>query len=481
MEVPKPALWWPRGYGEQPLSDLRVELLGRRRRSWTARTQRIGFRSVELDTTPDAEGTPFALRVNGKPVLVKGANWIPDDCFPHRVDRERYATRGSPTRTEASINLLRVWGGGLFESDDFYDVCDETGVLVWQDFLFACAAYAEEEPLRGEVVAEITEAVTRLSPHPSLVVWNGNNENLWGYEDWGWRRELGDLTWGRGYYLELFPRLMARLDPTRPYSPGSPWSFDERWHPNDPDHGTSHLWDVWNRLDYTAYRSSTPRFVAEFGYQGPPAWSTLTSAIHDDPLMPTSPGMRSHQKAEDGHLKLTRGLAPHLEEPAGMESWHWAMSVQQARAVAFGIEHLRSWHPRNQGMIVWQLNDCWPVTSWAMVDSGGVRKPIWHAVRHAYADRLMTIQPRDHRLALVLDNDTDQRWQTRVRLQRKSFDGLERAVSVVTVDVPPRGTHTLPARGRPDVGGVPARRGAGRHRRRAPRAVVLPGGPQTCT
>ena len=127
-----------------------------------------------------------------------------------------------------------------------------------------------------------------------------------------------------------------------------------------------------------------------------------------------------------------------------MDTWHWAMSVQQARAVGFGIEHLRSWHPRNQGMIVWQLNDCWPVTSWAMVDSAGVRKPIWHAVRHAYADRLMTIQPRDHRLALVLDNDTDEPWQTRVRLQRKSFDGLERAVSVVTVDVPPRGTQTLP-------------------------------------
>ena len=442
LEVPEPALWWPRGHGDQPLSDLRVELLADRE-TIHSHDLRVGFRSVELDTTPDTEGTPFALRINGKPVLVKGANWIPDDCFPHRVDRERYATRVTDA-TDAGVNLLRVWGGGLFESDDFYDVCDETGVLVWQDFLFACAAYAEEEPLRSEVVAEVTEAVTRLSPHPSLVVWNGNNENLWGYVDWAWRRELGDLTWGRGYYLELFPALMARLDPTRPYSPGSPWSFDERLHPNEPDHGTSHLWAVWNRLDYTAYRSSAPRFVAEFGYQGPPAWSTLTAAVHDDPLTPTSPGMLAHQKAEDGDLKLSRGLAPHLEEPADMEDWHWAMSLQQARAVGFGIEHLRSWHPRCQGMIVWQLNDCWPVTSWAMVDSAGVRKPLWHTVRHTYADRFMTIQPREHRLALVLDNDTDQPWRGRVRLQRKSFDGLERAVSVVTIDVPPRDTRTLP-------------------------------------
>ena len=148
---------------------------------------------------------------------------------------------------------------------------------------------------------------------------------------------------------------------------------------------------------------------------------------------------------------------------------------------AFGIEHLRSWHPRNQGMIVWQLNDCWPVTSWAMVDSAGVRKPIWHAVRHAYADRLMTIQPRDHRLALVLDNDTDEPWQTRVRLQRKSFDGLERAVSVVTVDVPPRGTQTLPLAAALTWEVSAARRGARRHRRRAPRPVVLPARTATCT
>jgi beta-mannosidase len=442
LDLLEPRLWWPRGYGAQPLSDVHVELLA----DGTVvdrREQRVGFRQVELDTRPDAEGTPFSLRINGNPVLVKGANWIPDDCFPHRVDHARYAARVADA-TDAGVNLLRVWGGGLFESDDFYNACDEAGVLVWQDLLMACAAYAEEEPLRSEILQEVTEAVTRLCPHPSLVLWNGNNENLWGYVDWDWRRQLGDLTWGRGYYLDLFPSLLGELDPTRPYSPGSPWSFDDHLHPNDPDHGTSHLWDVWNRLDYTAYRNAAPRFVTEFGYQGPPAWSTLTAAVHDDPLTPTSPAMLAHQKAADGHLKLSRGLAPHLDEPVGFEDWHWAMSVQQARAVAFGIEHLRSWHPRCQGMVVWQLNDCWPVTSWSMVDGAGVRKPLWHAVRHAFADRLMTIQPRGDRLTLVLDNDTDEPWQGRVLLQRTTFDGVERAGRVVTVNVPPRATHTLP-------------------------------------
>ncbi len=447
IEVPDVDLWWPRGYGEQPLHDVTVTLLQDSAVVET-REHRVGFRTIALDTTPDQRGTPFVLSVNGRPVLVKGANWIPDDCFPHRVDRGRYATRIADG-TEAGVNLLRVWGGGLYESDDFYDVCDEEGVLVWQDALFACAAYAEEPPLLDEVVAEITEAVTRLSPHPSLAVWNGNNENLWGYEDWGWGRELAGRTWGLGYYLEVLPTIVGRLDPTRPYCAGSPWSFDERIYPNDPDHGTTHLWDVWNRLDYTAYRQSVPRFVAEFGYQGPPAWTTLTAAVHDDPLTPTSPGMANHQKAEDGDLKLSRGVAPHLDVPPvatrdDMETWHWAMSVQQARAVAFGIEHLRSWHPVCSGMIVWQLNDCWPVTSWAMVDSAGQRKPLWHAVRHAYAPRLLTIQPREGHLALVVGNDTDEPWDAQVQLARRTFDGRERSVTMAHTVVPARTSVTVP-------------------------------------
>lgn len=447
LDVPGVDLWWPRGHGPQPLYGVEVELL--RGTDVVGRhTQRVGFRTVGLDTTPDDRGTPFVLAVNGRPILVKGANWIPDDCFPHRVDRQRYATRVADA-TDAGINLLRVWGGGIYEHDDFYDVCDEQGVLVWQDALFACAAYPEEPPLRDEVLAEVAEAVTRLSPHPSLVVWNGNNENLWGHEEWDWGPQLRGQTWGRAYYLDLLPRLIGTLDPTRPYSPGSPWSFDERIAPNDPDHGTTHLWDVWNRLDYTAYRDSVPRFVAEFGYQGPPAWSTLTSAVHDEPLTPTSPAMANHQKAEDGALKLSRGAAPHLEVPPvttlrDMEDWHWAMSVQQARAVAFGIDHLRSWHPTCSGMVVWQLNDCWPVTSWAMVDSAGQRKPLWHAVRRAFEPRALTIQPRDGHLALVLGNDTDDPWDAEVHVSRRSFDGQERSTTLTRAVVPARGTATVP-------------------------------------
>ncbi|MGH3736800.1 MAG: glycoside hydrolase family 2 protein [Micromonosporaceae bacterium] len=443
LDVPEVERWWPHGYGDQPLYPLEVTLVAADGTELDRYQRRIGFRSVRMDTTPDADGTPLVIVVNDQPILVKGANWIPDDTFPHRIDRDRYRSAVTDA-VDARMNLLRVWGGGIYESEDFYDACDELGILVWQDFLFSAAAYAEEPPLRDEVVAEAREAVARLTPHPSLAVWNGNNENFLGHQDRGWTEQLGDLTWGRGYYLELLPEIVAELDPTRPYSPGSPWSFDTARHPNDPAHGSMHLWDVWNQRDYTAYRDYVPRFVAEFGYQGPPAWSTLTRAVHDDPLTPTSPGMRSHQKAADGNGKLTRGLVPHLDLPTDFDDWHWAMSLQQARAVAFGIEHLRSWYPVCSGAVVWQLNDCWPVTSWAAVDGDGRRKPLWYALRRVYADRLVTIQPRDTGLVVAACNDSAEPWTADVVLTRLTLSGAVLAWDTVGVDVSARGTAIVP-------------------------------------
>ena len=442
VEVPNVRRWWPRGYGDQPLYDVEVTLLsgGTVLDTYTCRT---GFRTVGMNTTPDEHGTSFVIVVNDQPILVKGANWIPDDCFPSRVSRDDYE-RSIRDATDAEMNLLRVWGGGIYESRDFYELCDELGVLVWQDFLFACATYAEESPLRDEVIAEARENVARLSPHPSLAIWNGNNENLWGYEIWGWTGELGDKTWGSGYYFDLLPGIVAELDPTRPYSPGSPWSFDPGVAANEPTRGTTHLWDVWNTIDYTHYRDSVPRFVSEFGYQGPPAWSTLTRSIHDEPLTPTSPGMLAHQKAGDGNGKLTRGIEPHLEVPADFEDWHWAMSLQQARAVTFGVAHFRSWYPVCTGAIVWQLNDCWPVTSWAAVDGDRRRKPLWYALRHLYAGRLLTIQPRDDGLAVAVCNDTAEPWHADVIVRRISLSGAELGREQLRTAVDPRGASVVP-------------------------------------
>ncbi|MER6785396.1 glycoside hydrolase family 2 protein [Streptomyces sp. NPDC000658] len=422
VEVPDAELWWPRGYGGQALYEVELTLrhddvpldVWRRR---------VGFRRVELDASADARGTGFTFVVNGERLFARGVNWIPDDVFPSRVTRERYRRRLRQA-ADAGVDLVRVWGGGLYESEDFYDACDELGLLVWQDFPFACAAYPEEQPLRGEVEAEARENVVRLMPHPSLVLWNGNNENLWGFRDWGWEERLGGDSWGEGYYLGVLPRVVAELDPTRPYTAGSPWSGSWLRHPNDPAHGTHHSWEVWNRQDYTAYRGEVPRFVAEFGWQAPPAHATLRRALPGEELAADSPGMLHHQKADDGNGKLERGLARHFVVPdADFDRWHYLTQVNQARAVATGIEHWRSHWPVCAGTIVWQLNDCWPVTSWSAIDGDGREKPLYHELRRLYADRLLTVQERDGRLVVAAVNQCAEPWAGTLTLRRMSVDG----------------------------------------------------------
>ncbi len=437
-------VWWPAGYGEQPLYDLDVVLTTASGTTTLDRAhRRIGFRDVRLDMTPDAAGVPFVLVVNGVPVFVKGVNWIPDDPFPHRVDAARYARRLDQALA-ANVNLVRVWGGGIYESEDFYDAADERGLLVWQDFLFACAAYAEEEPLRAEVEAEAREAVARLGSHPSLVVLNGCNENLWGHQEWDWQPRLEGRTWGAWYYHELFPRIVAELAPHVAYTPGSPFSPVPGDAHNSEPNGTMHLWDEWNAQDYLHYRDHRPRFVAEFGWQGPPAWSTLTAALDDDPLTPESPGMQVHQKAADGNVKLTDGLLPHLPLPSTMPEWHWAMQLNQANAVRTAVEHFRSLAPHCLGAVVWQLNDCWPVVSWSAVDSDGREKPLWYAMREAFAPRLLSVQPSRHGLVVAVSNDTASPWAGSVRVVRHGFDGVVHDEAALEVAVAPRSTVRVP-------------------------------------
>ena len=449
LEVPDARLWWPRGHGDQPLYDVEVVAAAAEGDEYDRWNGRVGFRTVRLDASPDEHGTSFTFVVNGRPVWIRGANWIPDDAFPHRVTRERYAARIAQAEA-ANMNLLRVWGGGIYEADDFYDLCDERGVLVWQDFAFACAAYSEDEPLRGEVEAEARDNVSRIMGHAALVLWNGSNENVWGMREWGFLKRLDGKSWGLDYYERLLPAIVAELDPGRAYTPSSPWSgetpVDMNRDANDPDHGSMHSWELWNREDWPHYRDTVPRFMAEFGWQGPPTWSTLTRAVGDDPLTPESPGMRVHQKAIQGNDKLTDGLVAHVPLPENMDDWHWAMSWNQATAIRVALEHLRSWTPSCMGAVLWQLNDCWPVTSWAAVDGDGRHKPLFHAIRHAFADRLLTIQPRSDAeagLAAVVVNDDDRPWSGDLVMRRVDFDGTELEEAKVAVQVAARGTATV--------------------------------------
>ncbi|WP_413602937.1 glycoside hydrolase family 2 protein [Curtobacterium sp. Curtsp57] len=393
VRVPEVQRWWPRGYGEQPLYDVVVELQTVDGEVLDRQGFRTGFRSTRIDTAVDDIGRPFDVYVNGTRIDVRGVNWIPDDVIVSRVDRPRYESR-LRAAADLNVNMVRVWGGGVYESHDFYEVCDELGLLVWQDFPFACSAYPEDEPLRSEVIAEARDNVARLSRHPSLVLWNGNNENIWLHDVDGWDRALGERGWGLDYYLDLLPTIVDAVDPSRFYTVASPWSGSESLFANDVDHETHHSWDVWNRLSDDHYRDSVPRFVSEFGWQAPPAWRTMRDAVSDEPMTPSSPGVVHHQKAASGMQKLADGLAPRFGlVPSDFDRWHYLTQLQQARAIATGVEHWRTHWPRNTGVIVWQLNDLWPVSSWSAIDSAGRLKPLAHELRRLYDDVLVAIRP----------------------------------------------------------------------------------------
>jgi beta-mannosidase len=436
--------WWPRSHGDSPLYPLRVALVDDDSQvgtlhEWNAN---VGFRTVGIDSAPDEHGTPFNITVNGVRIAARGANWIPVDILsPSRPLHEYRAALQHAV--EANINLIRVWGGGTYEADAFYEVCDELGLMVWQDFMFACAAYPEEEPFAGEVDAEAREAVTRLAPHPSVVLWCGNNENLWGRQVWGWSEELEDRTWGEGYYREMLPAIVAELAPGTPYIPGSPFSVTDPA-ANSTTDSVTHSWDVWNSLDYESYSDTTPRFVSEFGFQGAPSWRALEMSMGIEPLAFDSPAWQVHQKAENGFAKLTRSLEAHFTEPADMTLWHWASQLNQAHAVDYGISWFRSASPVNSGTIIWQLNDCWSGMSWALVDGIGNRKPAWHAVRRAYADVLLAFVPDDGRLAVRVTNDSPQALRGQLRVRRVDLEGAVLSSQVSTVDIPARSSGTSP-------------------------------------
>ncbi|MEU4563066.1 glycoside hydrolase family 2 TIM barrel-domain containing protein [Actinoplanes sp. NPDC023936] len=442
IDVPDAPVWWPAGYGEQTLVPVTVRLL-HQGDTLDRHDSQVGFRDVRLDESPDEHGTAFTLVVNDQPIFVRGFNWIPEDHLLTRITRTRLE-RAVDRAAAANANLLRVWGGGIWESDDFYDVCDARGILVWQDFPLACAGYAEEEPIRSEILAEARENVTRLAAHPSLILWNGGNENIWGYEDWGWKDALNGLTWGARYYYEDFPALLAELDPTRPYHPGSPSSPGQDAHPNDDRYGTRHEWEAWNREDYTFHDRFVPRFCSEFGWQAPPAWSTLTETLAPGDLRPDSPAFLLHQKAEDGNGKLNRGLARHMRVPSDFADWHWATQLNQARATRHAVLHLRSHAPRTMGSILWQLNDCWPVTSWAVVDGAERLKPAWYAARSAYAPRALGFVTREGGLMLAAINDTAEPWATTASIRQIAFDGKIAGERTVDLDVAAYGVSLTP-------------------------------------
>lgn len=384
LVVENPALWWPHGMGSPALYDLEVSLDVNGERAH-AYTEAIGLRSVELVRERDGQGESFRFRVNGRDVFCKGANWIPGDSFLPRVTPERYRQRLLDAR-DAHMNMIRVWGGGIYEDPVFYRTCDELGLMVWQDFMFACAEYPEEPSMVEKIRREAQHVVRKLRNHPCLVLWCGNNENQWFFDELWAPKRHGDV-----YYNDILPAVCREHDEHRPYWPGSPYGGPK---PNDLNFGDSHIWSVWGGwLGPEHYRASPARFASEFGFQAMPSEETVREFTAQEDYRLFSPVIDHHNKAEDGHARIMKFLTNSLGLPADLDDYVYLSQVQQADAIKIGVEHWRRSWPESAGALYWQLNDCWPAASWSAVDWAGRPKALLFASRRFFSPALVSFHP----------------------------------------------------------------------------------------
>ena len=377
-----PKLWWPNGLGEQPLYRLTVTLKDKDGNELDSVSQRIGMRKLTVSTAKDEFGSEFAYTVNNVKFFAMGANYIPEDNIICRMNKDR--TRNLLQQCVAAhFNCIRVWGGGIYASDDFYDACDEMGLVVWQDFMFACANYRLTPEFAENISNELKDQIRRLSHHASLGLWSGNNEMemFAGKGEWGATDEI------RKDYLEmyenLFPKIMRLEDPDHFYWPASPSSgggFDE---PNSSDRGDAHYWDVWHGdKPFTEYRKFFFRFLSEFGFQSFPSIKTIESFTLPEDRNVFSYIMEKHQRNASANGKIMNYLGQTFLYPNDFDTLIYASQLLQAEAIRYGVEHLRRNRGRCMGTVYWQLNDCWPVASWSSIDYFGR----WKAL-HYYAQR----------------------------------------------------------------------------------------------
>ncbi len=452
--IAKPQLWWPNGYGPQPLYQVEVTLKAGDQ-VCDRRTYQVGLRTLELRQQDDEWGKSFTFVVNGVPIFAKGADWIPADSCPTRLSDEHLEGL-IRSAAETYQNMLRVWGGGFYEEDRFYDLCDKYGLLVWQDGVFACSIYPLDEAAFVENVhQEIVENVRRLRHHASLALWCGNNEMEWGWESWGWTESeqmtqlkalaekipfLKRMLWEmhrdpmpgwkplRDAYDKFFhatlPEWIAREDPDTPYWPSSPSSNTPFQNANAPDRGDAHYWDVWHgRQPFTAYRTQYPRFMSEFGFQSLPPLETIRTYADEANWNMTSYIMEHHQRNGSGNGLMLAQMTDTFRTPKDFPSLVYLSMVLQAEGIRYGVEHWRRNMHRIGGVLYWQLNDCWPVASWSSLDFFGRWKALHYAVRRFYAPLMLSIHDDGTKMGIHVTSDLAEAWQGKVRWTLETIGG----------------------------------------------------------
>ena len=440
--VGSPQLWWPNGCGPQPLYQLAVTLssggLELEKRSF-----QLGLRTIELRQQQDEWGRSFTFVVNGVPVFAKGSDWIPSDSFPTRLTPAalEHLVRSAAL---ANHNMIRVWGGGYYEDEVFYDLCDRFGILVWQDFMFACSIYPLNQPQFVENVhSEVIYNVRRLRHRACLALWCGNNEMESGWMEWGWTRpDTADLKAAdKKFFYKTLPAWVDQEDPDRPYWPSSPSSGLPHEIPDSPSIGDRHLWEVWHQnKPLHFYREQFPRFASEFGFQSLPALRTVATYAGPEDWNMTSYIMEHHQRNRAGNEKIIAYLTDHYRLPKDFPALVYITQVLQAEAIRIAVEHWRRTWPRCSGTLYWQLNDCWPVASWASVDYFGRWKALHYASRRFYRNLLLSIKDEATSMGVFVSNDTSEPWRGEVRWSLETLAGAVLAAGTQEVSAGPQAT-----------------------------------------
>ena len=419
-----PRLWWPHGHGDQILHHffLTVETHDQLEK----REKRIGIRDVKVKRAQDKRGESFAIYVNNKPIYSKGANWIPADYFVERLQVEDYK-RLLKDAIRANMNTLRIWGGGIYEPDHFYELCDEMGIMVWQDFMFACSMYPADDSFLESVDKEARYQVNRLKSYASVILWCGNNEVASAWLSWGWNEDLPGSIWDdyRKLFHELLPKVCSELDPQRLYWPSSPChGTDQSNQDQIYGKGDNHYWGVWHGGDdFNAFEDNVGRFMTEYGMQSFPSMSMIESFTNKEDRSLDSDVMNAHQKASLGTGNLMKYVEDYYRCNDDFDSVAGLSQIMQAEAIRFAVEAHRRNMPYCMGTLYWQLNDCWPVISWSSIDYGGNWKAMHYAAKKFFSPLLVSIRDLDDKIEIHIINDQHHKVESGIRLGLFNMDG----------------------------------------------------------
>jgi len=427
VKIPHPNIWWPNGYGGQPLYSATFLLLdGTTVVSETTAT--FGIRTIELIQEKDKEGKSFIFVVNGVKIFCKGADWIPSDNFIPRISDSTYERLLTMAR-DAHMNMIRVWGGGIYEQDIFYNICDRLGLLVWQDFMFACGEYPQTSWFLKSVSKEAEHVVKRLRNHPSLALWCGNNECEWLFCTEHPDKTPDDMS-GAVIFRKILPEIVKKVDGSRPYWRSSP--FGDGF-PNDESNGNHHQWQVWSFWkDYPEYERNNARFVTEFGFQAPATMPTWCECTLPDDRHPQHEVIEHHNKQVEGQDRLFRFQSAHYVVGKNFDEFVYHGQLVQANALKTAVEHWRRRKFKTAGTLFWQLNDCWPVSSWSVIDSGLRPKAAYFYTKRFFNDILVSMKRHGDIVEVWGTNDRLTEIRATLTTLIISFDG-QKHVEVTNV------------------------------------------------